>query len=718
MCEVLSPVGDKEGFYTAIKSGCDAVYFGLPKFNARLRAENISLDNLQELVSFAHLKGVKCYMTLNTILTDKEIAEGVDLVGKCLGFGVDAFIVQDLGLIYALKSVYPDIVLHGSTQMGIHNVRGARVAKSLGLSRIVLSRECTLSDIKEIKENVDIELEVFVQGAMCVAFSGNCYMSAIKHGASGNRGECKQLCRLNYTLSDNAKKVTGYPLSIRDNCMLDYLEDLISLGVASLKIEGRLRHTGYIAVATSTYRLAVDNIKKNIKSDYNSLKNNLYRVFSRGEYIPLYNSGNDVIDVATNNHMGVYIGEVISSTKFKDIYKTTIKSNEKINTGDGLKFLSDTIISMGVGNVEYIGDKCVVYGKNYIKTGSKVYKALDIQFESSFGDNSRRRKVDIEFEGIVGNRCILRYISGGVHVEVMGDICERAKSKPTDMDTIITQLTKWDSDVFVLGEKTVTVEDVYIPLSKLNDMRRRGIDLLKEKILAKETVQVSSECSLSDILLLTPQMPFENMLLGDESFSGYKDLNEYDAFILSPLDYSLKNIKSFISKFEKYSSKPLIINLPIIALDCDLKIIDNIVDTFKDKVYFMANNIYAFDYISSGAKIIGGYNLNIINNYSASMYLKLGASALTSSIEKSFARLKGCYKYAGKSVLMTFAHCPHKTLNHNDCIECSCDGKMKLVGTSGEFFIRRYRVAKCYFELVDDKVMPRSGENLIVDVRS
>ena len=229
--EILSPVGDLKTFYTAIKSGCNAVYFGLPKFNARMRAENISLENLPEIIRYAHLKNVKCYMTLNTLLTNKEIAEAVELVGNCLNAGVDAFIVQDMGLVYALKNAYPGINLHASTQMGVHNVRGAKVLKNLGFSRIVLSRECTLEDIKDIKNNVDIELEVFVHGAMCVAFSGNCYLSSIKCSASGNRGECKQLCRLPYTLTDGVHSQNGYTLSIRDNCMLDYMKDLMDIGV-------------------------------------------------------------------------------------------------------------------------------------------------------------------------------------------------------------------------------------------------------------------------------------------------------------------------------------------------------------------------------------------------------------------------------------------------------------------------------------------------------
>lgn len=718
MCEILAPVGDKETFYRAIKSGCDAVYFGLPKFNARLRAENIDMESLPELISYAHLKGVKCYITMNTILTDKEIAECVEMAGKCLNCGVDAFIVQDLGLIFALKSVYPDIVLHGSTQMGVHNVNGAKMAKKLGLSRVVLSRECTLADIQEIKENVDIELEVFVQGAMCVAFSGNCYMSAIKYNASGNRGECKQLCRLNYTLSDGNKKVYGYPLSIRDNCMLDYLEDLVKIGVSSLKIEGRLRHSGYVAVATSTYRKALDNIKNNIKNDYKLLKENLAKVFSRGEFIPSYNNGNNVIEDKINNHIGAQIGEVLSSTKFKDIYKITIKSVTPIITGDGLKFLTGKeYLSMGVGNVEISGKNYIVYGKNFITSGSKVYKSLDVKLESSVEDNSRRRKVDVMFEGFVGNRSLLRFTCGSIYAEVVGDVCESAKKKATDENTILNQLTKWDNDIFTLGDVDINVESVYIPLSSLNDLRRRCLDLLKGKILEKEKINASKEGSLSECVLKEKELIFDHLIMADESFSNYRSLVDFDCFILSPTIYSTKVIKSFINKFRKHSQLPIVLNLPIIALKEDIKIIDEIVNNFKDDIYFMANNIYALSYADIGAKLIGGYNLNIINNYAMTKYYDLGLINITSSLEKSFGRLKNTFKYSGKSVLMTFAHCPNKTLNNNDCSECGFNGSLAIAGTSGNFKIRRYIISKCYFELIDDKEMLKSGENLIVDIR-
>ena len=475
--EILSPVGDMETFYTAIKSGANAVYMGLPKFNARMRAENINLDNLSKLVSFAHLKNVQVYITLNTILKDSEIKEAIELVGICLSSGVDAFIVQDFGLVYALKSVYPDIVLHGSTQMGVHNVRGAKVAKELGLSRVVLSREVTLSDIEDIANNVDIELEVFIQGAMCVCFSGNCYISSIKHNASGNRGECKQLCRLPYTLTDGKNTKKGYMISPRDNSMIDYLDKLMELGVKSYKIEGRLRHSGYVRVCTSTYASAMNDILEQKEINKEKLKKNLSRVFARGEYISGYFNGNDIINKDINNHLGEYIGEVVSSSKFKDIFKITLKLNRNIVQNDGLKFVlsNNDIITLGVGNIEYNGNNIIVYGKNYIPAKSKVYLSLDSKFESSYIDIDTKIKLKMAFEGYIGNRCSLRITYNDIDITEHGEVCQSPKSKPITRDNVVNQLSKIDKSVFEIENIDIDMEEVFLPLSAINELRRVDI---------------------------------------------------------------------------------------------------------------------------------------------------------------------------------------------------------------------------------------------------
>lgn len=704
--EVLSPVGDKETFYRAIKSGADAVYMGLPKYNARMKAENITIDSLLDMITYAKLKGVKVYITLNTLLMSHEIEDIISLVGECLAKGVDAFIVQDMGLIYALKNTYPDIVLHGSTQMGVHNVRGAKVAKELGLSRIVLSREVTLEDIKEISENVDIELEVFIQGAMCIAFSGNCYLSSLKHGASGNRGECKQLCRLPYELAN--KK--GYYLSPRDNCMLDYLSDLMELNVKSFKIEGRLRHSGYVSVSTSVYSRAMSDILSGKITNLDTYKSMLKRVFSRGEYTSGYMDTNDIINPIQNNHLGEEIGTVLSCNKFKDIYKITMKLNKQIHSGDGLKFVTNNdMVSLGVGNIERNGDKYIVYGKNYIRNTSKVYLSMDTEFENSIPDISKHIDLAFKFYGFVGNKARLVVEARGVSFEVLGEECQVPKSRPLTDENIATQLGKVDSDLFNIKDIQIDIEEIFLPLSAINELRRKAVLEITNSITRIKDTKTNKFTLEKDVSYPT----YSTLAIVDENMDISKCRN-YDALILSPKAYSIDTISKFAKSYKKYFTTPLIINLPIIARHKDIRILDEIVNTFSNEI-FIANNIYALDYISEGVNVWAGAGLNISNDYAYVHYKILGVKDMVSSIEKWCPTLPGTYKITqGKMVLMTLTACPIKALNNCDCFDCKYRGN--IVSSDGYTF-RRYRIADCYWEVVDSKSNNTNYSTTISDLR-
>lgn len=762
-CEVLSPAGDLVNFYTAIEAGADAVYLGLNKFNARMKADNISLDNLTEVVNYAHLKGVKVYVTLNTLISNSEMKEVVSLVGECLNTGVDAFIVQDFGIIGVLKNIYPNIVLHGSTQLGVHNVRGARVAKNIGLSRVVLSREVALEDIKEISKNVDIELECFVQGAMCVAFSGNCYLSSLKFGASGNRGECKQLCRLPYKMSCQKQSIGGYVLSPRDNCMLERLQDLIEAGVVSLKIEGRLRRKGYVNIATRIYGEAIDylqggrccqqdliqsgvdlkakhkcvesfNENKMKSPDLKKMKNDLAKVFARGEFVQGYFNGNNIIDTTSNNHMGIKIGKVVACSKFKDIYKISIETNEKLNSGDGLKFVNGSnMTTLGVGNVEFNGKIAVVYGKNYVNINSDVYRVLDEKFENEIIDKSKYRDIKMSFNARVGSLPVLTIISEEYTILVSGEeVSAKATSKPTTVDSIIANLSKLGEmrKYFNIEEIVCNIDDnIFLPVSEINSLRREGLTRLCDKILMSYKCEVGHADKVStdfnnyltlikDIVSLPT---YSKLVMVDEN-CGINNLSkDYDGVILSPTIYDVKVIENFYNNFSKKFNSKLILNMPIIALRKDIFVLDKIVDFCKDKdIVLLANNIYTLDYINSGVEVWAGSNMNVCNDYSCLALLKYGVKEIVSSIEKWFSGLNNTYKMCGgKRVLMTFAHCPCKTLTSKGCAngECGYCGDIYVKGEGQEYSIRRYKVASCYFELVDSVKEKRTARNCIDDIR-
>ena len=716
--EVLSPVGDVKSFYASIEAGCDAVYMGLPKFNARMKAENISLENLKDLVDFAHLKQVNVYITLNTLLSNSEMSEAVGLVGDCLRANVDAFIVQDLGLISVLKKVYPSIILHGSTQLGVHNVEGAKVAKELGLSRIVLSRECRLQDIKEIIESVDIETEVFVQGANCICFSGNCYMSSLKCGASGNRGQCKQLCRLPYTLKSRDLSLDGYVLSPRDNCLLPDLKELIKLGVTSLKIEGRLRQVGYVKVATNVYRQAVDSIQSNEGLDIESLESKLYRVFARGKYTSGYNYSNNIVDAKSNNHLGIKIGIVKNVSKFKNLYRVTLDIDKDIVSGDGLKFeKSGNIVSIGVGNIENNGKYKDIFVKNHIENGSNIYLSHDTTFENNIPDKSKYRDLKITARVVAGEKLFVKFSSGDSVVSYVSDApIESAKNRPITIGNIEEQFSKIDRKVFGNISFDIVCENAFVSLSTLNEVRRELISALLSKIL-KQYDKSFEEFPTNEIKNLMPKIlprktTFSNVAIVDET-AFVNDLKKYEALILAPKVFSLSVIEKFKESYEKFFSNPLIINLPNIARCDDMVIIRNILDNMKSSnIILIANNIYGL-YFSKDYHVWAGSSLNIINDYSATCVQSLGIEEIIASTEKWTSRLSNTYKLTSPT-LMTITSCPVKLLYGNDCKNCKYSDTLKYIGQGVAYNVRRYTIKNCYFDLYEPQNEILDG---IIDLR-
>ena len=255
MLELLSPAGSFDALRAAVCNGADAVYLGVDSFNARRGARNFTMEELHQAVRYCHVRGVKVHLTLNTLISDREMPELAKTIAQAAEAGVDAFIVQDLGVVSLCRQIAPQIELHASTQMSIHSLEGVREAAAMGIRRVVLSRELPRQDIAFICRNSPVEIEVFVHGALCMCYSGQCYMSAVIGRRSGNRGQCAQPCRLPYGYDRFEEK---YPLSLKDNCLIEYVRELKQLGVASVKIEGRMKRPEYVATVTANYRKAID----------------------------------------------------------------------------------------------------------------------------------------------------------------------------------------------------------------------------------------------------------------------------------------------------------------------------------------------------------------------------------------------------------------------------------------------------------------------------
>ena len=255
MIELLAPAGSMDSLRAAVQNGANAVYLGCGAFNARQSAKNFTIQSLAEAVKYCHVRGVEVHLTLNTLVSDKETADCVKLIEAAAACGVDAFIVQDLGVVQLCRRIAPDVPIHGSTQMTIHSLSGALLCAAWGFSRVVLSRELSREEIRYICKHAPIEIEVFGHGALCMSYSGQCYLSAAIGGRSGNRGRCAQPCRQCYGYS---RRENRYPLSLKDNCLVSYLRELEAMGVASLKLEGRMKRPEYVAVVTDVYRRALD----------------------------------------------------------------------------------------------------------------------------------------------------------------------------------------------------------------------------------------------------------------------------------------------------------------------------------------------------------------------------------------------------------------------------------------------------------------------------
>ena len=273
MLELLSPAGSMEALRAAVQNGANAVYLGIGTFNARQGAKNFTLETLGEALKYCHVRGVAVHLTLNTLVTDREFKSVSELVRKTAEAGVDAYIVQDLGVAQLCRQIAPEVPVHGSTQMTVHSLPGVQLCAAMGMKRVVLSRELSREEIRYICQNSPIEIEVFGHGALCMCYSGQCYLSAMIGGRSGNRGRCAQPCRQSYGYG---RWESRYPLSLKDNCLVHYVKELEEMGVASLKLEGRMKRPEYVATVTGVYRKAIDDgqVTKEMMDD-------LYTAFNR-----------------------------------------------------------------------------------------------------------------------------------------------------------------------------------------------------------------------------------------------------------------------------------------------------------------------------------------------------------------------------------------------------------------------------------------------------
>lgn len=497
--ELLSPVGEWDSLVAAVQNGANAVYFGANEFNARMNSKNFDREELKKAIEYAKLRNVKTNLTLNILIKNDEFKQALELVKFAYEAGIDAIIVQDLGLAREIMKRYPDLDVHSSTQMTIYNLDGVKKVKELGFKRCVLARELSIDEIRNICKNTDTEIEVFIHGALCICYSGQCLMSSIIGGRSGNRGKCAGTCRLPYSLLKNEQTVDkGYLLSSKDVCTLDILPELIEAGIKSFKIEGRMKSPEYVGLVTAIYRKYIDlyySGKPYVVEQEDREK--LMQIFNRGGFSTGYlkgKLGKEMMYKYKPNHIGVYIGKVVNYNSNKGYTKIKLEKElalgDSISIKDGSCKISELMIGNNNIKTARVGQTVTVGRINgKIVVGDKVYKTVSIILNKDIEQVSNKENIkrDIECkitikEGTPIKLCITDNISK-ITVEKLGAIPEKAEKAGITEERIKEQLSKLGNTVFKISKTETDIDDKIITsISNINEIRREAVQELEEKI--------------------------------------------------------------------------------------------------------------------------------------------------------------------------------------------------------------------------------------------
>ena len=519
MIELLAPAGSREALIAAVESGANAIYMAGTQFGARAYANNFDEDGLREAIRFAHLRDVLINVTVNTIVDDEEIPALKEYLLFLRDAGADAILVQDLGVARIAREIIPNMPLHASTQMTVHSLEGVLALQELGFSRVVLSRELSLKEIAHICAHCDVEIEVFMHGALCVCYSGQCLMSSMIGGRSGNRGRCAQPCRLPYTLVDEhgddvlGDRAGSYLLSPRDLNTIDVIPDLIKAGVASLKIEGRMKRPEYVATVVGTYRAAIDLYLTG--QDYTidqSARDNLAQIFNR-DFTTAYlvdRPGKKMMSDRRPNNRGLLIGRVTAYDWDKRL--VTVKLSGKLALGDQVDFwvkvggrVTATINEMSDVKGQKLtvaesGDTVRFAIPAAVRDHDRVFKVYDAQLMESAkekyasGAPVRRIPITAEVKAAIGEplTVILRDNAGHTGHGQTDFIGEAAKKRPLSEDVIRKQVDRLGTSVYELTELTTEINgEVMVPMSEINEARRQAVEELDAQRLAHYPLRVT-----------------------------------------------------------------------------------------------------------------------------------------------------------------------------------------------------------------------------------
>ncbi|MBQ8406043.1 MAG: U32 family peptidase [Clostridia bacterium] len=681
MLEILAPAGNEACANAAINNGADAIYLGLSAFSARQSAENFDEAAFRRLILKAHCLGVKVYVAMNTLVKDEEISAFFSNLLFAWNMGADAIIMQDLLLGKLVHELYPQIVLHASTQAGICTVEGAQFAKECGFSRVILARETPISEIQQIAQL--IETEVFVQGALCTCFSGQCYFSSFAGGNSGNRGRCKQPCRKLYAYNRNGNQEKTYALSLSDLCVGEDIQKLIAAGVTSFKIEGRMRREEYVAAAVSYYRGILDGAQS-----LNARLSDLKRTYNRGNYTKGLAFGQDkrFLSTAVQGHLGEKVG-VVKVVNGEYLVESSFQPRQ----GDAFKILRDGKEVGGAIYTKTVRKAFIISSKNRLKNGDGVFITTDVEVNERVLKTERRGRLTIS----------LRFVEGEKPIAIFGDkqfvgenALQTAQNQPLTIEQLKTCFSKTDglpldvdfADIILLG-------NIFIPKSELNAFRRAFYaEICEEIAVGGREIYQEKPC---EIPAVSPLQTRKTAVIAND----FNDV-ETDVAIFKPNDFSTPLPDSFKSgKFEKY------LYFPAFATRADILAIEEYLKQTDICGIYAENYGGVLFARKRGLQIFAGTGLNITNKYSLFVFLR-GARLSYYAISKELNETEmqnllgeGAFTLSlGNIKIMDLCYCPFgKT-----CGACDKREKYTLTDENGRVFsVRRYLSAdgNCRFEV-------------------
>ena len=675
--ELLSPAGSIESFKAACQNGADAVYMGVDKYNARAMAVNFGINEYIECIEYAHIRGIKVYLTLNTLMYDDEIKEALDIVLKLYSKGLDAVIIQDIGLGMLIHKLIPKLPLHASTQMSVYSLDQVKYLEGIGFKRVVLARELSVDEIEYICKNTNLEIEVFIHGALCVSVSGQCLLSSTIGNRSANRGRCAQPCRMKYSLYNSKGKElisNSYILSKKDIFGLEYVNKLKEIGVTSLKIEGRNKNPEYVAGVTKNYRNAINN---NINSN---TKQELMQLFNRGGISIGYFDGvkyKNSISLLSPKNTGIFLGKVIDK---KGVY-VKLKLEEDIDMHDGFEIYSeDKVISnivtcikndkyvnvnsnMKKGEYVWIGDV-----KKSVKTGSNIYKTssdkLNKKYRLTYSNNVEniKNKVEVEINILKDKKIFAKVFLNNICINIDTNyIPQLANNKELDKEAVISAFSKTQDIPFIFDFKKINIDNkLFVPVSILNELRRKIVyEILKSY---KININVSNEEKSVD-KLLNEEVVQNNIKIKDSNKVNAKFLYKYDNKVnYAKVDRLYIDICDYIKYrediLEKYKNVQIYIVIPNVVLSNKRKIIlDNIDEIFKDNISGVLLGSFEFFKLVLEKKkqynfvLVADYTLNISNIYSATFLVKEGFDVITPSYDMSITDIENMSRYVNVEIV-------------------------------------------------------------------